>query len=338
MHPLLLRISLGGFEVPLVVAVAAAALLGVATLSLGVLARRRAVLFLGGALCVVALGFAVRGPSAPVPARSLDVTSFGAASALAVGLGWALTRVEARRFAVEREALDWVLLAAVVSALVGARVLFVATVHGAPWRSVMDLGGGGLSGAGAWLGGLFGAWLAARRWNVGYLRVLDAAAPALAFAIVCVRLGCFLQGCDYGPVLGDSAPSFLQKAGTLGRWPVELGLGAGPPLLLEQIQGSVVELGAAFTAPAHPTPLYEALVGLGLLAGLALLSRRRRFVGQAGLAVVAGYALFTAALSPLVVGAERSAFTPWLFVGLGLAAGFLWLERWWRFREASAAL
>jgi prolipoprotein diacylglyceryltransferase len=177
-------------------------------------------------------------------------------------------------------------------------------------------------------------WLASRRFGLAFLRVLDVAAPALAFAVVCVRLGCFLQGCDYGPLLGEGAPALVKRLGTLSRWPLSLELGAGPPMLLTQIAHGAVDAGAAASVPAHPTPLYEALLGLVLLGAVVGLSRSRRFVGQAGLAVVAGYGLVGAALSPLIVDDERGALTTWLFLALGVAASVTWALLWRRPRAA----
>jgi prolipoprotein diacylglyceryltransferase len=334
MHPLLVQLSLGGFGVPLVPVLLAVAMLGLGAIALGVLARQRAVLLLGCALSVAALGFALRPPFESVSMGVLRVSSFGALCALSLGLGWMFSHHEAQRQGLDRTLFGWVLFTALGSAVLGARVLYVVMHPPSAWPVALDFARGGLSGAGAWLGGLLGLWLASRRFGLGFLRVLDVAAPALAFAVVCVRLGCFLQGCDYGPLLGDGAPALVKRLGTLSRWPLELGLGSGPPMLLTQIARGAIDASAATSAPAHPTPLYEALVGLGLLGAVAGLSRSPRFVGQAGLGVVGGYALVGAALSPLIVDAERGALTTWLFLLLGLAASVAWALLW---RRAHAA-
>jgi prolipoprotein diacylglyceryltransferase len=334
MHPLLLKLSLGGSGVPLLPVLVAIAVLGLGAIALGVLARQRAAFLLGCALSVVAVGFALRPPFETLSMGVLRVSSFGALCALSLGLGWTLTHHEAERQGLDRARFGWVLFTALAAAVAGARLLYVAMHPPSAWSSALDFARGGLSGAGAWLGGLLGLWLASRRFGLGFLRVLDVAAPALAFAVVCVRLGCFLQGCDYGPLLGEGAPAFVKRLGTLSRWPLDLELGAGPPMLLTQIARGALEAGAVKSAPAHPTPLYEAFLGLGLLGAAVGLSRSPRFVGQAGLGVVGGYALAGAALSPLIVDAERGALTTWLFLLLGLAASVAWAFLW---RRAHAA-
>jgi prolipoprotein diacylglyceryltransferase len=330
MHPLLVKLSLGGFGVPLLPVLLAIFVLGLGVIALGVLARQRAPFLLGCALSVAALGFALRPPFETLSLGALRISSFGALCALSLGLGWTLSHHEADRQGLERAPFGWVLFTALASAVVGARLLYVVMHPPSAWSAALDFASGGLSGAGAWLGGLLGSWLASRRFGLGFLRVLDVAAPALAFAVVCVRLGCFLQGCDYGPLLGEGAPAFVKRLGTLSRWPLELGLGSGPPMLLTQISRGALEASAVTSAPAHPTPLYEALLGLGLLGAAVGLSRSPRFVGQAGLGVVGGYALAGAALSPLIVDAERGALTTWLFLALGVAAAAAWALLWRR--------
>ncbi len=334
MHPLLVRLPLGEFGLPLFPVLLAATLLGLGVVALGVLLRRRSLFLIGVALSVTTLGSALHFRGHTVAAGPLVVSSFGALCALALGVGVVMAVRGARRLGLSEEHFGWVLLATVSGALLGARVLYVLMAPVSTLGSAPSFAGGGLSAAGAFVGGAVGLCASARRFALDPLRLIDALGPSVAFAVVLLRLGCLLQGCDYGPVLGDAAPGALRSLGTLPRWPDELELGAGPPLLLTQAARGIVTAQASVSLPAHPTPLYEALLGAVLLALSLWAVKRQKFAGQIGLAGVGGYALATAALSPLIVDPERGRATPWIFLGVGLAAWALWMARWRRSRAA----
>ena len=85
MHPLLVRLSLGGFGVPLLPALVGLGLVGLGLIALGVMARQRAAFLLGCALSLAATGFALRPPFESFPVGALQVSSFGALCALASG-------------------------------------------------------------------------------------------------------------------------------------------------------------------------------------------------------------------------------------------------------------
>lgn len=334
MHPLLVRLPLGEFGLPLFPALLALTLLAFGVLALGVLVRRRSLFLLGVAFSVATLGTALHFRGHTFAAGPLVVSSFGALCALALGVGSLMVTRGARRFGLSEERAGWVLFATLSGALLGARVLYVLMAPLAAVGEALSFSSGGLSAAGAFVGGGLGLYASARRFAVDPLHFLDALAPALAFSIIALRLGCLLQGCDYGPLLGDSAPGVLRALGTLPRWPDELELGAGPPLLLTQIARGAVTAQASMSLPAHPTPLYEALLGAALLALSLGAVKRQKFAGQLGLAVVGGYSLATAALSPLIADPERGRATPWIFLGLGVVALSLWASLWRRSRAA----
>ena len=152
-------------------------------------------------------------------------------------------------------------LAALISGLVGARLLYAAV----SWRQFAPMGLGALWQEGGivfrrdgfvFYGGFLLAvpatiWLIHRR-KLDFRRVVDVLAPALALGHAIGRLGCFAQGCCYG------APSRFG-------------------LLFPADAPASCEFGQV---PVHPTQLYESL-GLLVLFGF-LLSRRakRRFEGE----------------------------------------------------------
>jgi phosphatidylglycerol:prolipoprotein diacylglycerol transferase len=94
------------------------------------------------------------------------------------------------------------------------------------------------------------------------LRYFDAAVPAAALAIVLGRIGCFLNGDDFG------IPSRVA-------WAVQFP--PGTDAYLDHLRRGWIEAGAAHSLPVHPAQLYASLAGLVMFV---CLSRwRPRFAG-----------------------------------------------------------
>lgn len=157
----------------------------------------------------------------------------------------------------------WLILGAVI----GARLLYVITFWreqfaGEPWLEVLKVWKGGL----VYYGGLIGASLAcilfARVKRFELWKLADLLAPSIPLGYVFGRVGCFLNGCCYG------APCKLP-------WAVHY------PAPHET---HAAEVGV------HPTQIYDAILSLGLYAGLAWFFPRRRFPGQVFAAYLIGYA------------------------------------------------
>ena len=101
--------------------------------------------------------------------------------------------------------IELVVALSIISAIIGARLLFML-IH---WKSssftvseICTLGteDGGFSLHGGLLAGGFVGFLVARYHNVHIWRLADALAPGLAVAMFFMRIGCLLNGCDYGVV------------------------------------------------------------------------------------------------------------------------------------------
>lgn len=192
------------------------------------------------------------------------VRSYGVMMAIgfAAGTFWLVRRGIRRGMGADRM-IDLV-IAIIVSSLVGARVFYVAThpteFAGAWWRvfwPVQADGSIGIQGL-VFYGGLLLAVpttvLLARRWRLGALGVLDAVAPPLALGTAIGRVGCFLNGCCFG--IPTECP-----------WGVVF-----PAHSLA---------GAAFPGtPLHPTQLYMVADNLIIMsAALFVESRWRKFDG-----------------------------------------------------------
>jgi phosphatidylglycerol:prolipoprotein diacylglycerol transferase len=154
----------------------------------------------------------------------------------------------------------------IVSSLVGARALYVISYWqesfaSAPWTEVFMIRHGGL----VFYGGLIAACLTtilyARLKRLPLWKLGDALAPSIALGYVPGRIGCLMNGCCYG------APTHLP-------WAIHF-----PP---EHTTGGV---------GVHPTQIYDALLNLGLYAGLARLYRRKQFDGQVFASYLLGYAV-----------------------------------------------
>ncbi len=166
----------------------------------------------------------------------------------------------------ERQGLDpekaWNLgIIAILSALVGAKILYVIndwsyyTSHPGEIFSLSTLQAGGV-----FYGGLIAALAASvwyiRRNRMPVLRTSDAFAPGLALGHVFGRFGCFAAGCCYGKP--TSVPWGVKFTNPLAY------LNSGTPLNVQ----------------IHPTELYEAAVELLNFFILLWIFKRKSFEGQ----------------------------------------------------------
>jgi phosphatidylglycerol:prolipoprotein diacylglycerol transferase len=131
----------------------------------------------------------------------LTIHTYGVLVAAGFLLAYAYVLRAARRHGIETEAMADLFFYALLSALVGARLLYVAL----NWRLFLY---DPLAVVKIWQGGLvfYGGFVAAvpvvawrvRRLGLGLLVIADMAAPALALAQAVGRLGCLCAGCCYG--------------------------------------------------------------------------------------------------------------------------------------------
>ena len=108
-----------------------------------------------------------------------------------------------------------------------------------------------IAGFGALFGLLAGHLIGARARRVSVARALDVLAPSIGIMIAVARIGCFFAGCDFGRP--TSVPWAL-------RYP------AMTPAFRAQLDAGLIQASASQTLPVHPTQLYEACIGLLVLA------------------------------------------------------------------------
>ena len=175
-----------------------------------------------------------------------------------------------------------------VSSLIGARLVFLATnvpdyvrlcrVEGDCLRP-LRVWEGGLVFYGGFFGALGTAWWYMRRHAMPFWRVADILAPSVALGHFFGRLGCFAAGCCWGAEAHGAALGWAARFGAESlAFQDYVARGALPPT-------------ADVTPPLHPVQLYEAAGELALFFFLSLLGRRKRWDGQVLVVYLLGYAL-----------------------------------------------
>lgn len=148
--------------------------------------------------------------------------------------GFLVAKNQGIRFAIPPSKLTDIVLWGFLGAILGARVFFLLLHQGyssltlAEICTLGSLDGGFSFHGGLVAGGVLGA-LVTRYHHVNVWRVADALSPGLALAMFFMRLGCLLNGCDYGIV--TSVPWGIPLHGSL-RHPIQLYEGVGNLLLV----------------------------------------------------------------------------------------------------------
>lgn len=232
---------------------------------------------------------------------SVTIHSFGVMMALAFVTAGVVTAWQFRRKGLDPELTYSLLIAAIVGGVVGSKVHYLI-VHPDQFR-VASFSGSGL----IWYGGLFGGALAvfvvARLAKPRVAVIADAIAPALAAAYAVGRVGCLLNGDDYG------VPTSLP-------WGLSFPKGSPPT-----------------TVDVHPTQIYESLASLAILALLVwvVAPRLRRdgslFWAYLGFAGVERFLVeFVRTNDPVALGLTQAQWTSIMLLVAGVV-GFWWLER-----------
>jgi phosphatidylglycerol---prolipoprotein diacylglyceryl transferase len=182
---------------------------------------------------------------------SFTIRWYGVMMSLAILAGVALALRRARAAGIGEDDALYVILWALPSAFVGARLLHVIDA----WQyyttyplQILAIQEGGLAIYGGLLGGVAGGALAARRKGLLSWKALDVAAPAMILGQAIGRLGCFMNGEHQGhPTDLPWATSYIHP-------------------------GSM----APDSLPRHPAQMYEFFFDLVILGLLLLLGRRVR--------------------------------------------------------------
>ncbi len=241
--------------------------------------------------------------SIPTPWGAIPIYSYGVMLGSSLLFAWYYIMYMGKRVeGFNRELLASCFTWTAVGAIVGARLLYILTNLDSydSIGSWFDLRSGGLVAYGGFLGGFATALTFWRLKKIPLLPFADIAAPTLASGLMLTRVGCYLYGCDYGRPLQESAPGWLQSAGTFPKWDTE----AYPTFACDQtINGSpayqhhlreypdqMVEQLSSLAV--HPTQIYESVAGLFLFIFATWLLVHRKFRGQVFVTVAGLYGLW----------------------------------------------
>jgi phosphatidylglycerol:prolipoprotein diacylglycerol transferase len=314
MHPVLFRLPLPSWTIPLFPALGGLAIVGALLAVFGWKKRAADLLLIGIAVAIGAGVAAMTYKGQVYTLTPLPIYSYGAMLCLSIVVGWYLTLGLAEKDGLPRDKMANCYFITALAALVGARLLYVAT-NPAEFQSFGDLFAlrrGGLVAYGGFLGGFLGSWAYLHRAKIRLLAFADDAVPSLAAGVVVTRIGCYLFGCDFGTPLSDSAPSWLKKLGTFPRWSDATLEGSGSPAFIQHVNQRGLSPDAESSLPVHPTQLYEVLAGVVLLVTVILVRRRQRFRGEMFLAFTFGYGLLRFLIEIVRDDLERGEFGPYL--------------------------
>ncbi|MDP9034000.1 MAG: prolipoprotein diacylglyceryl transferase [Myxococcota bacterium] len=339
MHPILFRIPLPHTTLKLWWALAAVAAIAIVSVVVASMRRDRTGALTAMAVALVAGVAGWKWHSVAYDAPNIPIYAYGVMLGLSLVVGWYLSLPLAERDGLPKETMANCYVVTALAALVGSRVLYVVT-NPDEFKSLSDLfelRNGGLVAYGGFIGGLLGSWSYLASKKIRLLAWADAAVPSLASGLLITRIGCYLFGCDFGRRLPDEAPRWLKTLGTFPHWAAgTLVRGDGSPAYvrhLEVYRGTPLEselLRMNTSFPVHPTQLYEALVGLALLALLAWQRKTMRFRGQVFFLFVFAYGFLRFLLELWRDDVERGSYGPtfdediYVPLCLGLmAVGFL---------------
>ena len=204
------------------------------------------------------------------------------ASAFVVGILW--TAREAKQGGLSREIVFDLAFYAILSALVGARILYVITEwhrYAAHPLDVLKLWEGGLIFYGGLIGAIVGSTVYIRRKSLPFFRTADLFMPGLALGHAIGRLGCLAAGCCHGREAFDVS------------WAIQF----------PNTPSSLAPAGI----PLYPTQLMESAVSLLVFLVLVGLRKRRRFEGGLLLTYLVLYGLARILLEPFR-GEEAKSF------------------------------
>lgn len=326
MFPVLFRLPLPAWTIPLFPALLVLAALG-AVLALFGYKKRAGDLLVIGAVLAAAAGLSAFSYQGQVYTLSpLPIYSYGAMLCVAIVVGWFLTLGLAERVGLPRDKMANCYFVTALAALAGARLMYVATNphEFESFRDLFALRRGGLVAYGGFLGGFIGSFLYLRAQKIRLLAWGDAAAPGLALGVLITRVGCYMFGCDFGKPLGETAPAWLKKLGTFPRWAEGTLLeGSGSPAWIQHVNQRGLAPDVEASLPVHPTQLYEVLAGALLFVVVVLVRKHVRFRGQAFLALTLGYGYLRFIIEILRDDAERGELGPYIATHVYLPAALL---------------
>ena len=165
------------------------------------------------------------------------------------------------------EAITDIFFVILVSALLGARLLYVGinfNDYKDNWLDIFKIWNGGLVFFGGFLGALVASFIYLKMKKLNILKTFDILAPGIALGHAVGRLGCFFAGCCYGKTCDlPFAVKFTNHE-------------------------SLAPIGVYL----HPTQIYSVFSNLILFFILIVVQKKKKFNGQVFLSYIMLYSLF----------------------------------------------
>jgi phosphatidylglycerol---prolipoprotein diacylglyceryl transferase len=332
MHPVLLRVPLPAWSIPLSPALLVVAAIGAVVALVGWRGKAIDLLVIGVAVAMggVAGALALRGDSYQL--TELPLSSYGVTLCVALVVGWYLSLGLAKRDGLPIESTSNCFVIAAVAGFVAARLMYAAANADefSTLRDVVDVRRGGLHAFGGMAGGTLGAAVFLRLRRLPLWPWADVAVPSLALGVAIGRVGSYLLGSAFGTPLGAAAPEWLRRLGTFPKWPEDLFEGAGSPAWVQHVTDGLLPMDSVASLPVHPTQLYEAIGATALLVALFALRHRQSFRGEVFLAFTFAYGLLRFSVDAVRGDPQRGLVGPHLaqhqiypIAALMLAAAFV---------------
>ena len=212
------------------------------------------------------------------PWQPIEVHSYGVMLGLSMLVGWFLAMRLAKEDGIASDDAGMIYMWTALWSIIGARILYVILKWNDEFArdpfEIFRAYNGGLVAYGGMIGGFLASWYGCRKRGIPLLHWADVSAPAVVLGTGITRIGCLLNGCDYGR--RSDLP-----------WAVSFPRDSAAWLLHQRVYGLPMDALRSFRV--HPTQIYESVVGLSLFALLMVMRRRRTFSGQVFLAWVIGY-------------------------------------------------
>ncbi|MCU0662717.1 MAG: prolipoprotein diacylglyceryl transferase [Myxococcota bacterium] len=286
----------------------------------------------------------------PFTDAAIPIYSYGVMLGLSMLAGWYIAMWLAKKDGIPLDKVQGCFFWTAVSAMVGARVLFIITNpdHFDNIIDMLNVRRGGLVAYGGFLGGFLGSWIYMRRARIRLVAWADVVVPTLGSGLGITRWGCLMYGCDYGKPIPEDAPNWLKAIGLrFPNWDVAFPEAAkqaetasscmagpihGSPAYLHHLQmgDKVHGLTHAASALVYPTQLMEVVNGW-IIFGLCLLVRRySKFRGQAFLFFTIYYGITRTLMEMLRGDTQRGGVgelstSQIVGVGTALAAAMAWV-------------
>jgi len=199
----------------------------------------------------------------------MTIYSYGVCVALAFLLGIITTAARARRYGWPPECIYDTSIYVILGALIGSRLFYIAQNMHEFIASPLDMfmvWKGGLEYYGGVIGAILAAIVYLKKKRINVLECFDLYAPSLALAHAIGRIGCFFNGCCFGRLC--ALP-----------WAVVFPEGS-PAYECHFYEKGIIAPGQVYSAPVHPTQIYEALIELGIFVILSFCFSRKKFHGQ----------------------------------------------------------